>query len=115
MTKSSPQVALNSFTSAGPASVRANRVAVKRAAWRTTTNRPSSSYGTPSSRRRSSAGLRSTTGTHVVCEKKRCSTEGDDALAENSCPPSHAPPPGDTDCSMSATLRPGNCRGLIRA
>ena len=28
-------------------------------------------------------------------------------MAENSCPPSHAPPPGATPCSISATFTSG--------
>mmetsp|Transcript_5186 Transcript_5186/g.11959 ORF Transcript_5186/g.11959 Transcript_5186/m.11959 type:complete len:226 (-) Transcript_5186:311-988(-) len=73
-------------------------VAVKSAACLTTTCvdpcsvpstvRSASVYATPSSSRNSSAGLRTTIG-------------------DMSCPPSHAPPPGETDCSMSATLISG--------
>mmetsp|Transcript_37552 Transcript_37552/g.95356 ORF Transcript_37552/g.95356 Transcript_37552/m.95356 type:complete len:251 (+) Transcript_37552:167-919(+) len=74
-------------------------VAVKSAACLTTTCvepcsvpstvRSASSYGTPISSRNSSAGLRTTIG-------------------DMSCPPSHAPPPGETDCSTRATLTSGN-------
>lgn len=61
---------------------------VRHTACFTTTKSPSSSKGTPRSVRKASAGLRMT-------------------MALKSWPPSHAPPPGETEASMMAILRSG--------
>lgn len=63
-------------------------VAVKSAACLTITKRSISSYSTPSSSSQWCAGLRTT-------------------IADMSWPPSQAPPPGETDCSMIAILSSG--------
>lgn len=87
MMRSSTAVALKSLM-LGAASTLDMTVDVKSAACLTITYRSSSSYSTPSSSSQRWAGFRT-------------------IIADMSCPPSHAPPPGDTDCSTMATLMSG--------
>mmetsp|Transcript_38369 Transcript_38369/g.95030 ORF Transcript_38369/g.95030 Transcript_38369/m.95030 type:complete len:247 (-) Transcript_38369:196-936(-) len=87
MMRSSTAVALNSFT-LGAASTLAMMVDVKSAACFTMTKRSCSSYSMPSSSSHKCAGLRT-------------------IMADMSWPPSQAPPPGATDCSIMAILSSG--------